>query len=85
MVQRGIMTVRLPAELLSKAKEVKAARESMNDLIVEAVEREVRRRQGLQAHEIILAQRARVGARTGPQPDVVGLIRALREGEETRG
>ena len=61
---------------------MKATQESLNDFIVAAVEREVRYRQGLAAHADIVRVRERVRARTGPHPDPVPLIRALREGEE---
>lgn len=44
-----------------------------------AQQRKVRRRQGLRALEAIRGIRDQVDARTGPQPDSVPLIRALRE------
>jgi hypothetical protein len=85
VVQREALTIRFPVALLSRARKIKAERESLNELVVEAVDREVRRRQGLAAHEAILRIRGRVRARTGPHPDPVPLIRELRAGEERRG
>ncbi|GAA6616424.1 YlcI/YnfO family protein [Scytonema sp. NUACC26] len=72
------ITVRFPAELLDKAKTVKNDAESLNDLVVLALEREVRRRKGLAAHEKILA----IGRQIPQQPDATELIHQIREGEE---
>ncbi len=52
--------------------------------VVEAVEREVRRRRAMAAHKSIVARRAEIKAKTGVQPDATALIRALREGEGRR-
>jgi hypothetical protein len=76
---RGAMTIRIPVELANRARQIKAAEESFNDLVIEAVEREVRRRQGIQAFAVIQKTRAQVEARTGAQPDSVPLLRTLRE------
>jgi len=57
----------------------------MNDLVVAALEQEVRRRRAWAAHETILRVRAQVRARTGPQPDAAQLIHELRGGEGRRG
>ena len=84
MSQRQTISVRLPDDLLAQARKTKAPRESLNDLVVAALEREVRRRQGLAAHEGITRIREQVRARTGSHPDPVPLIRALREGEGRR-
>lgn len=84
MEAREALTIRFPAELLSKARQVKAERESFNDLVVEAVEREVRRRQGLQAYDEILRVREAVKTSTGLQADSTPLIRSLREGTARR-
>lgn len=81
MERRGAMTVRITPELIERAKRVKAARESFNDLVVEALEREVRRRQGLEAYAKIRRIRTQVEERTGLQPDSADLIRAMREEE----
>ncbi len=72
------ITVRFPVELLNNAKTVKSDAESLNDLVVLALEREVRRRKGLAAHERILA----ISRQLPQQPDVTELIHQLREGEE---
>ena len=76
---RGATTVRLPHELVEQARQVRGDRESFNDLVVEAVEREVRRRQGLKTLKEIRGVREQLHARFGVQPDSVPLIRALRE------
>lgn len=72
------ITVRFPEELLDNAKTVKTEEESLNDLVVLALEREVRRRKGLAAHQRILA----IGRQLPKQPDPTELIHQLREGEE---
>ncbi len=85
MVGREAITVRFPEELLGMARETKAEGESFNDLVVKAVEREVSCRRGLKAHELIVATRQQIKARTGAHPDPVPLIRQLREGQQRRG
>jgi hypothetical protein len=84
MPQRQTISIRLPDDLLAQAREAKAPRESLNELVVAALEREVRRRQGEAALGKIRKVREQVQARTGLQPDPVPLIRALREGEGRR-
>ena len=81
MQRHEAMTIRFPGELIAKARQVKSERESLNDLVVGAVEREVRRRAVVRAHEAIARVRDSVRARTGAQPDSGPLIRALREGD----
>jgi len=76
---REATTVRLPIDLVERAKSLKAAGESFNDLVIDAVEREVRRRQGWQALDAIRLIRKRLETETGLQPDSVPLIRELRE------
>ena len=83
--QRESLTIRFPAEIIAKAREAKAERESLNEFIVEAVEREVRRRQGLEAYAAIRCIREQVKVGRGLHPDSLPLIRALREGAERRG
>jgi hypothetical protein len=83
MQSRDALTVRFPPVLLSKARDLRTERESLNELVVEAVEREVRRRQGLQAYASIVDLHEGLKGRTGLQPDSSSLIRGLREG--TRG
>ncbi len=80
--QREALTVRFPAELLSHARDVKPERESLNEFVVDAVQREVRRRQGMQAYAEILRIREEIRAQSGPHPDSTPLVRALRQGEE---
>lgn len=80
MEEREALTVRVPVGLLSKAREVKSGRESLNELVVTALDREVRRRQGLAVYAQILELREQLKSSTGWQPDSVPLIRALREG-----
>lgn len=85
MAQRDAVTIRFPAGFLTKAREVRAERESLNHLVLEAVDREIRRRQGLAAHATIVQIREQVRARTGPQSDSNALIRELREGRARGG
>ncbi|MDP9371981.1 MAG: hypothetical protein M3Q65_05925 [Chloroflexota bacterium] len=77
---REALTVRFPARLLTRARELKSDRESLNDFVIEAVDREVRRRQGLQAYGEILRIRDAVRAQAGLQADSAPVIRSLREG-----
>jgi hypothetical protein len=49
---------------------------------VEAVEREVRRRKALEAHDTIQRLRENIKRRTGVHPDPLPLLRQLREGDE---
>lgn len=84
-MERQAVTVRLPADLLERAKQFQLNRESFNELVVEAIMREVQRRQALAAHERIVARSAEVEQQTGVQASSVDLIRQLREGEERRG
>ena len=72
------VAVRLTAELLDNAKTVKSKSESLNDLVVLTIEREVRYCQGLTAHQRILA----ISKQLLIQPDATELIHKLREGEE---
>ena len=85
METRETVTIRFPAQLLSSARAIKAECESFNDLVVDAVEREVRRRQGLQAYDDILRVRETVRTRTALQPDSSSVIRSLRDSTERRG
>jgi hypothetical protein len=80
MAAREALTVRFPPEVLAKAREIKSDRESLNDFVVEAVDREVRRRQGFEAFAEILRIREEIETETGVQPDSRPMIRELREG-----
>jgi len=84
-MEREALTIRFPCDLLAKARKLKESSESFNDLIIEAVEREVRRRRGWAAHQRIIARSETIKAKTGIQPASTELIRSLREGEERRG
>ncbi len=68
-------------ELLTPAKLSKAQNESLNDLAIAALVREVSRRKGLSAHNRIIARREKIKQKTGTQPSSVGLIHQLRSGE----
>lgn len=81
MEERESLTVRLPAGLLTQAKLYKAQHESLNDLAIAALAREVSRRKGLSAHSRIIARREKIKQKTGIQPSSVDLIRQLRVGE----
>ncbi|MBD2567999.1 YlcI/YnfO family protein [Anabaena lutea] len=83
-MEREALTIRFPSELLAKARKLKKDKESFNDLIVEAVEREVRRRRGWAAHQRIIARSETIKAKTGIQPTSTDMIRSLREGEDRR-
>ena len=83
-MEREAVTIRFPENLVRQAKQLKNGRESFNELVVEAVEREVRRRRAMAAHESIVARRAEIKADSGVQPDATVLIRSLREGEGRR-
>jgi metal-responsive CopG/Arc/MetJ family transcriptional regulator len=84
-MKRQAVTVRLPTDLLEQVKRFQENRESFNELVVEAVTREVQRRQALAAHQRIVARSAEVERQTGVQPSSIELIRQLRDGEGRRG
>ncbi|MBD2387658.1 YlcI/YnfO family protein [Cylindrospermum sp. FACHB-282] len=81
-MEREAVTVRIPADLLQQARQFREGSESFNEMIVEAIAREVRRRRSLAAHQRIVARSAEVEAATGIQSSSVELIRQLRAGEE---
>ncbi|MCC5645071.1 hypothetical protein LC607_19435 [Nostoc sp. CHAB 5824] len=83
-MEREALTIRFPADLLIKAKKIKEGSESLNDLVVEALEREVNRRRGWAAHQRIIARSETAKAKTGIQPTSTDLIRSLRENEGRR-
>jgi predicted CopG family antitoxin len=85
MGARAVVTIRLPAEIIEQAKRLKSPDESLNDVIVEAIEKEIRRRRGLKALESIREIREQVEAETGIHPSSVPFIRALRAGYERHG
>lgn len=75
MEEREAITVRFPAELLAQVRKHKSQNESLNDLVIKALEREVRYRQGLAAHHRIVARGEKVREKTGTQPNSIDLIR----------
>jgi hypothetical protein len=80
MEEREALTVRFPTGLLAQVRKHKSQDESLNDLVIKALEREVRYRQGLTAHHRIVTRREKIREKTGTQPNSVDLIRQLREG-----
>jgi predicted CopG family antitoxin len=83
-MEREAVTIRIPPELFEQAKQFRAGSESFNEMVVEAIAHEVRRRKALAAHQRIVARSAEVEAQTGIQASSVSLIRQLREGEGRR-
>jgi hypothetical protein len=83
-MEREAVTIRIPADLLEQAKQFREGSESFNEMVVEALAREVRRRRALAAHQRIVARSAEVEAKTGIQPSSVDLIRQLRAGDGRR-
>lgn len=82
-MSRVALTVRIPEELLDEAKCLKSEQESLNDLIVEAVAREVRCRQARDLADEIAELREEIRRKHGVQPDSSPIIRTLREGNES--
>lgn len=83
-MEREAVTIRIPADLLQQARQFREGSESFNEMLVEAIAREVRRRRSLAAHQRIVARSAEVEAKTGIQPSSVDLIRELRADEGRR-
>jgi hypothetical protein len=83
-MRRESVTICFPAGLLTQAKTLKIDEESFNDLVVEALDHEVRRRQATAAHDRIQSRRQSILQRTGIQPGSSDLIRTLRSGEGRR-
>jgi hypothetical protein len=77
---REARTVRLPPGLIRDAIEVKYEKESLNDLIAESLEREVRRRKVLKVLDAVDELSERIQCAHGLHPDSVQMIRELREG-----
>ena len=51
MEEREALTVRFPIGLMAQMRKYKSHGESLNDLVIKALEQEVRYRQGLAAHQ----------------------------------
>jgi hypothetical protein len=83
-MEREAVTIRIPADLLEQARQFREGGESFNEMVVEAIAREVRRRRSLAAHQRIVARSAEVEAKTGIQSSSVDLIRQLRADEGRR-
>ncbi|MBW4598052.1 MAG: hypothetical protein KME29_00155 [Calothrix sp. FI2-JRJ7] len=83
-MEREAVTIRFPSGLLETAKSFKDGNESFNDLVIDAVERELRRRKGIAAHQRIVARSQKIKNRTDTQESSIDLIRNLREGKERR-
>lgn len=81
-MQRESITIRFPAGLLAQAKALKVDEESFNDLVVQALDHEVHRRQAISAHERIRSRRQAILHRTGVQPESTDLIRGLRSDKD---
>jgi predicted CopG family antitoxin len=81
VMEKESVTIRFPSELMRQAKRLKSGKESFNELVVEAVEREVRRRKALETHETIQRLLEQDKRRTGVHRDPLPSLRQLREGE----
>ena len=81
-VERDQFTFRAPKQLLDRVREEAAAYgDSMNDLMIAAVEKEVSMRQQLRLLDQIEQERRTIEKR-GVQPDSTPLIRQIRMGSE---
>lgn len=83
-MDREAVTILIPVDLLEQARQFRAGSESFEEMVVEAIAREVRRRKALAAQERIVARSAEVEAKTGIQPSSAEWVRQLREGEGRR-
>lgn len=82
-MEREAVTIRIRADLLEQARQFLEVSESFNEMVVEAIAHEVRRRRSLRAHQRIVARSAEVEAATGIQSSSVDLISKLRSGSLT--
>ncbi|NES20023.1 MAG: hypothetical protein F6K41_14105 [Symploca sp. SIO3E6] len=83
-MKQEAVTISIPTDLLEQARQCREDSESFNEMVVEAIASEVRRRRTLAAHQRIVARSAEVEAKTGIQPSSIELIRQLRSGEGRR-
>ncbi|XWK89158.1 MAG: YlcI/YnfO family protein [Phormidium sp.] len=83
-MEREAVTIRIPSDLLEQARQFREGGESFNEMVVDAIAREVKRRRSLAAHQRIVARSAEIEAKTGIQPSSVELIRQLRTDEGRR-
>jgi len=83
-MERDQFTFRAPKELLDRVREEAAAYgDSMNDLVVAAVQKEVSMRRQLRLLEQIVSERKAMQKR-GVQPDSTPLVRESRQGAGRR-
>jgi hypothetical protein len=73
----GSISLNIPQELLESAQRLSSPEETLNDVVILALDREMRCRKGLAAHQKILA----LNKELPPQPDDTELIRQIRKGE----
>ena len=78
--ERVAITVRIPKQLMDRAKALAVGSGSFNDLLVKALEREVRMRQAREAIKKADEFRERVYRDRGLSSDSTPYIRQLREG-----
>lgn len=79
-MEREQFTIRVPKGLLDRVREeAEAYGESMNDLVISAIDKEVKARRQIRLLKQIEQERTRMSQR-GLQPDSVPEIRALRMG-----
>ena len=77
---RIAVTVRIPRELMEQVKALKNGPGSFNDLVVKALEREIRVRHAREVGKRIDEFRERVYREHGLLSDSTPIIRELREG-----
>ncbi|MCT7960905.1 hypothetical protein NG799_12180 [Laspinema sp. D1] len=73
----GSVSIHIPQKLLESAQRLSSPDETLNDVVILALDREVRRRKGLAAHQKILA----LNKELPPQPDDTEVINQIRESE----
>jgi hypothetical protein len=83
-MEQEVVTIRIPTDLLNLARQFREGDESFNEMVVEAIANEVRRRRSLAAHQRIVTRSAEIEAITGIQASSMDLIRQLRVGEGRR-
>ena len=81
MSEREQFTIRVPAETMNRVREAsRVYGESINDLIVSSLEKELARRERARLLERINKRRAEMAAAVGIQQDSTPLVRELRSG-----
>jgi hypothetical protein len=79
-LDRVAVTIRVPPETMTRARSALVDGESFNALVIEAIEREVGRRQVMGAVIAAAAFRSRTAQRRGRAESSTQLVRRLREG-----